>query len=395
MKSFDWVIIGGGAAGVFGAIRAKQAQKEASVLLLEKSNQLLSKVKISGGGRCNVTHHCFDPKALIENYPRGKKELLSVFYKFGPKDTFDWFTARGVLLKTEQDGRVFPVTDSSQTIIDCLVKEMKLQGVDFMMRTGVNDIEKLGDRLCVKLSSGESIQAKKVLLATGSAEKGFALAKALGHHIVSPVPSLFTFNVPSSPLLDLAGTSVSDVLVKVEKQQQRGPLLITHWGFSGPAVIKLSAFAALDLHACDYQAIVTINYLPERVATCKQEKALYPAKTLKSLKPAKFTENLWLRFLERTGLDSRLVLAKISDQNLDMLERMLTQDTFSIEGKTTYKQEFVTAGGIDLKEVDFRTMASKLCPCLYFAGEILNIDGITGGFNFQNAWSTSYLAGSS
>lgn len=316
------IAVGAGAAGCFAAIHAAEAGYEVS--LLEKTQQPLAKVRISGGGRCNVTHACFDPKELVQNYPRGQRELLGPFHHFGPQDTIEWFEARGVKLKTEKDGRMFPTTDRSQTIIDCLMGEIDRLGVDLQLGAKV-----------------EKLEADKIILATGGNRAGYKLAK--GHTIIPPVPSLFTFNVPSSPLLHLSGVVAPEATVRLEggSRTETGPVLLTHWGFSGPAILKLSAFEARFLHDKKYNATLIIEWgenLPKR-----------------------------LRHVEETR--------------------------FHIEGKSTNKAEFVTCGGISLKEVNFKTMESRLVPGLHFAGEILNIDGVTGGFNFQNAWTTGYLAG--
>lgn len=338
----DFLIIGAGAAGFFAAIQYKEQHPDAHVVLLEKTQQILSKVKISGGGRCNVTHNEFDPKKLIQNYPRGAKELLGPFTRFGPSDTIQWFESHGVPLKAEADGRIFPTTDDSQTIINCLSQAAK----DVELRLGAS-VTAIKPGFKIHLKSGEILQAKKVLLASGSSSQGFRLAESLGHSIASPVPSLFTFNVPSSPLLDLAGISLPSATVRLPayKIERSGPLLLTHWGFSGPAALKLSAFAARELFQDKYRTPIEITWgeqVPKRLKTRIQE-----------------------------------------------------TDTFQMEGKTTFKKEFVTCGGIELREVNFKTMESKLHPNLHFAGEVLNIDGITGGFNFQNAWTGGWIVGSS
>lgn len=388
------VVIGGGAAGVFAAIRCKSLDPSAQVILLEKTNQLLAKVRISGGGRCNVTHSCFDPLQLAQNYPRGSKELIGPFHHFQPKDTVSWFEERGVALKTESDGRMFPTTDSSETIIQCLLQEASRVGVEIRKQQRVETIRKKEHQFLVQLEN-EEILATSILLATGSSSWGYSIAKELGHPIVEPVPSLFTFNVPSSPLLDLSGISVPDVIVNLEETsfKQRGPLLLTHWGFSGPCILKLSAWAARHLHALSYKAKLHINWLAspnqEKVyQNLLQRKQKTPHGTLPSLLP----NNLLARLCSLISMDPTLPLMKISNKELAHLSEKLYSNTYTIEGKTTYKQEFVTAGGIDLKSIDFRTMQSKMTPGLFFAGEILNIDGITGGFNFQNAWTTAWLA---
>jgi predicted Rossmann fold flavoprotein len=318
-------IIGGGAAGFFAALAAKEHNPEAKVAIYEKGSQLLSKVRISGGGRCNVTHACFEPKELVKNYPRGSKELLGPFHHFGPRETVEWFEGRGVKLKTEADGRMFPVTDSSQTIIDCLMNEAERLGVEIHLKARIESLD----------------QFERVVLATGGSRQGHQLAVDAGHTIQEPVPSLFTFNIGGFDLADLAGVSVPEATVRLSKELvATGPLLITHWGFSGPAVLRLSAWGARFLHERGYSAELQVEW-PEQ-------------------------------------LPRRL--------------RGRQKETYQIEGKTTHKAEFVTCGGVTLSEVDFRTMESKKRPGLHFAGEVLDIDGITGGFNFQNAWTTGYLA---
>lgn len=358
---FDFVIIGGGAAGIFAAIRAKEANPDLKVLLLERTATLLAKVRVSGGGRCNATHACFDPKELINNYPRGKKELLGPFHRFAPLDTIAWFEARGVKLKTEKDGRMFPTTDSSQTIIDCLLGECDRLGVDIWKQFKVETIEKKSDHFCIN----SDLNCRHLMLASGSAKQGYAWAKQLGHTIKTPIPSLFTFHSPTSSLKELSGISMPDVEVKLNglPHKVRGPLLITHFGFSGPAIIKLSAWAAPFMFECNYKAELIINWLPDLSGVDVE------AQDVSRL----FPKSLW---------------RALSNHNLH-------NDRYAIDGKTMFKKEFVTCGGINLKEVNFKTMESKVCQGLYFAGEILDIDGITGGFNFQNAWTTAHIAANS
>ncbi len=393
-KQIIYVVIGGGAAGVFAAIRCKTLNPSAQVILLEKTNQLLAKVRVSGGGRCNVTHACFDPLKLTQNYPRGSKELLGAFHHFQPKDTVSWFEERGVALKTESDGRMFPTTDSSETIIQCLLHAASIAGVEIRKQQRVESVQKKEHLFLIQLEN-QQINADSVLLATGSSSWGYSVAKELGHAIVEPVPSLFTFNVPTSPLLDLSGISVPQVIVTLKDTtfRQEGPLLLTHWGFSGPAILKLSAWAARKLHDLAYKATLLINWtaspnqeiLYQSLLQRKQES---PLQTLPPILP----NNLLVRLCTSLHIDPATPLAQLSNKALAQLAAKLYSDAYSIEGKTTYKQEFVTAGGVDLKSIDFRTMESKITPGLFFAGEILNIDGITGGFNFQNAWTTGWLA---
>lgn len=379
-------MIGGGAAGVFAAIRCKERIPCSTVILLEKTNQLLSKVRISGGGRCNVTHACFDPIRLVQNYPRGSRELLGPFHSFQPKEVVAWFEERGVQLKTEGDGRMFPITDSSETIIACLLKAAAEAGVDIRKQQHIQSVQKSEGKFLIAVKGSETIAADSLLLATGSSAWGHDLAKQFGHTIVEPVPSLFTFNVPTSPLLDLSGISVPQVALELKKigLKQQGPLLLTHWGFSGPAVLKLSAWAARELHELNYQETLLINWTGSEnhevlYRTFLQHKLQHPAQLLPQLLPS----NLFARLLFALHIDPATPAAKISNRTLFHLAAKLHSDPYSIEGKTTYKQEFVTAGGVNLKEISFKTMESRITPRLYFSGEILNIDGVTGGFNFK------------
>lgn len=394
---FHAVIVGGGAAGVFAAISLLEAFPKANILLLEKSQQLLSKVKISGGGRCNVTHSCFDPKELVKNYPRGMKELLGPFTRYQPRDVIAWFKNRGVLLKTEEDGRMFPTTDSSQTIIDCLLKAAG--GVHIERGKSVDSILREKDAFVIKLKSAEMIRSGALLLATGSASQGHSLAKGLGHSIVDPVPSLFTFNVPDSPLISLAGIAVEKAEASLPelKTSQTGPLLITHWGFSGPAVLKLSAFSARELNGCGYHTPLQIDWRPdypeeELKNFLVGHKQMNPGKKVLADPLFQLPKNLWKALLENEGIGQELSWGRASKGDLAHIIQKLKRDRYQISGKTTYKQEFVTCGGVRLSEVNFQTMESKLAPGLYFAGEILDLDGITGGFNFQAAWTTGWLA---
>ena len=379
---YNWIVIGGGAAGVFGAISA--ATHSSKVLLLEKSAVLLSKVRVSGGGRCNVTHSCFDPRQLASYYPRGSKELLGPFHRFQPRDTMEWFAARGVALKTEADGRIFPVNDDSETIIRALLAEAERVGVEIRLRQRVQAIVKQDDHFEITLKEGEPLRCRKLLLAMGSSAEGHVLAAQLGHTIQEPVPSLFTFNVPTSPLKELSGIAVEQVELQIggTKLVQRGPLLITHFGFSGPAVLKLSAWGARTFFAQNYKAELLINWLPD----LSEEEIFEQLQQSKSPRPFNLPKNL-LKELLGTPSQQR------SKKELRALAHRLHRDPYQIDGKTTNKEEFVTCGGVTLKEVDFQTMQSKICPKLFFAGEILDIDGVTGGFNFQNAWTTSFIAG--
>lgn len=393
---YHLIVIGGGAAGFFAAITAKATNPENAVLLLEKTNTLLAKVRISGGGRCNVTNNCFDPKLLAQNYPRGSKELLGPFHKFQPRDTIEWFEKRGVALKVEPDNRIFPVTNNSQTIIDCLIKEAEDVGVEIALQQKIGSVEKTPDGFCIHLPE-KKLFCKKLLLATGSNSFGHKLAQTFGHTIQKPLPSLFTFNVPSSPIAYLSGSSVKDCEVEIPdaKLKQRGPLLITHFGFSGPAVLKLSARAAPFLYEKDYKTPFKINYLPnlsaaEIFAAIEEIKTNHPNTSINQKNPFPIPKKLWNALL---GEHSATKSSHLSKKTIHQIVEKLQSSIYQLDGKTTHKEEFVTCGGISLNEVNFQTMESRPCPNLYFAGEILDIDGVTGGFNFQSAWTTGFLAG--
>jgi hypothetical protein len=384
---YDLIVIGGGAAGIFSAISAKTANPGAKVALLEKSAVLLAKVRISGGGRCNVTHSCFDPAVLIHHYPRGGTELRGAFHRFQPRDTINWFESRGVALKAEEDGRVFPVTDSSETIIQCLLGEAKQLGIEIFLRQRLETISKTDKGFQVG-----SFQTRKLILATGSGADGHLWAQNLGHTIQKPVPSLFTFNVPTSPLKELSGVAVESAELKILGLTQRGPLLITHFGFSGPAALKLSAWGARELHEKEYRAELMINWLPDVpvLERLRELKKVAPQKILSSENLFQLPKKLW-----KTLVSDERRLNDYSMKEIEAFAQKLQKDVYQVDGKTTHKEEFVTCGGVTLKEVHFKTMESKVCPGLYFAGEVLDIDGVTGGFNFQNAWTTGYLAGHS
>lgn len=395
-------VIGGGAAGFFGSIIAAEQAPGCRVVLLEKSNKLLTKVRISGGGRCNVTHNCFDPKLLVRNYPRGGKALLGPFHRFQPQDTIEWFKSRGVELKTEADGRMFPVTDSSETIIDCLREAARQAGIEIRTCAGVDTIAPTENGFHLTLTNDEQLRCDRLLLASGSNSKIWELLKSLGHTVIPPVPSLFTFNTPSSPLLELAGVSVPAAKVKIKETvlEQIGPLLLTHWGFSGPAVLKLSAWGARILHERHYKTGIEIDWLPEFTQNELREhlqefKTRTPARLISNEGPPSLPRNLWKKLVEIAGISSTLRWSHLSGSLLQKLILQLSASHYDLDGKTTYKEEFVTCGGVSLDETDFKTMQSKRIPNLYFAGEILDIDGITGGFNFQNAWTTAYIAGKS
>lgn len=400
--SYDLIILGGGAAGIFAAISAKFTYPTARILLLEKNAALLTKVRISGGGRCNVTHACFDPKQLVKNYPRGQKELIGPFHVFQPSDTITWFESKGVLLKTESDGRIFPQTDQSETIIQALLKEANQLGIVITLTESIETLDRTEIGFTLHTRKNKTYQTTHLLLATGSSPQGYNWAKQLGHTIQKPVPSLFTFNIPSSSLKALSGISVNPVRLQLldTKLIQEGPLLITHFGFSGPTVLKLSAWGARYLYEQNYQAGLTINWIPafskeSAFAKLQKVKADFPHKILFGKNVFNLPKNLWKTFLEILGEPYKKCLGDLSLLHVKKLAQKLTEDHYRTEGKSTNKQEFVTCGGITLKEIDFKTMQSKICPQLFFAGEILNIDGLTGGFNFQNAWTTGYIAGKS
>lgn len=398
-KKFDLIVIGGGAAGFFAAINAKIAAPHLTVAILEKNAALLTKVKVSGGGRCNVTHNCFDPKALVKNYPRGYQELLGPFHQFAPKETILWFEKRNIFLKTESDGRIFPTTDSSSTIIDCFLNETKTRGIEIFTQQKIEEVSYENSHFSIKIKDQIPFRSSYLILATGSSSAGHDWAERFGHTITKPVPSLFTFNIPSSPLKELSGVALTECQISIvdSKFSSKGALLITHFGFSGPAILKLSAWAARLLHEKNYLFQIKINWLGE-IST---EEAFEKLKRLKEQSSQKslinenvfgLPKSLWKKMIEFLQ-EKRL--SDISLKNLHFLANKLTQDLYNIEGKTTHKEEFVTCGGITLKEVDFKRMESKMQPHLYFAGEILDIDGVTGGFNFQNAWTTGFIAAAS
>ncbi len=370
---------------------------------MEKTRQVLAKVRISGGGRCNVTHACFDPAALVNYYPRGSRELRGPFSRFQPRNTIQWFENRGVMLKTEEDGRIFPITDSSETIIQCLLQEAKGMGIEVCLERGIQHIARRPQGgFHVELTNGICLECDRLLMATGSTSKIYPLLEELGHTVVPLVPSLFTFNIPDSPLLDLAGIAISPVQVTLPQLrfEQVGPLLLTHWGLSGPAILKLSAWAARELHAADYQTRIVINWVPLLTEEALRQNLLsvkgsQAARQVSTEAPVDLPKQLWRRLVHLASISDELRWAALSHKQLQSLIAQLRSTTLHIQGKTTYKQEFVTCGGVALEEVNFKTMESRCCPGLFLAGEILNIDGITGGFNFQNAWTTGWIAGQS
>ena len=391
------LIVGGGAAGFFAAITCAEHNPALKVTVLERSAQPLAKVRISGGGRCNVTHDQLEPAQLIRNYPRGTRALRGPLTRFGPRETVAWFAGRGVTLKAEADGRMFPVSDRSETITECLLDAASAAGVELRTRSAVRAVGVAEGRFVVTLGSGE-LTARKLLLATGGSPQAHAWVAALGHTLAPAVPSLFTFNVSDARLAGLAGVSVADVRLSLAgtKLGQRGPLLVTHWGVSGPAVLKLSAWGARELHSRDYRAPLLIDWLPEQHAEALREtlngfKQTEARKTVTTSNPVGLPKRLWEALVGACGLAERW--ADVSKTQLNALVNELKRGRFEVGGKGVFKEEFVTCGGVCLDEVDFRTLQSRVVPGLYFAGEVLDVDGVTGGFNFQNAWATGYLAG--
>lgn len=398
MHNFDVIIVGGGASGFFTAINLAEQRPDLRIAILERSNEVLSKVKISGGGRCNVTHACFVPNVLAKYYPRGERELKGPFHTFCTGDVMQWFEDRGVALKIEDDGRIFPESDSSQTIIDCFLEEATQLQIKIIKQTIVQKIEKSENGWMIATSK-DTFSCQQLVMATGSNIKVWDLLKTVGHSIVNPVPSLFTFNIKDERINDLMGVSAEMVSVKVKDTQLKatGPLLITHWGMSGPAILRLSAWGARELFDKNYQFQLVINWtndyvFDEVLEELMQQKQQHPKKTIFKHPHYQLTHRLWQQLVKAAGISESTIWADVPKKQLVQLTEQLTQAHFQVNGKSTFKDEFVTAGGIDLKEVNFKTMQSKLHDNLYFTGEILNIDAITGGFNFQNAWTTGFLA---
>ncbi|MBC9794371.1 NAD(P)/FAD-dependent oxidoreductase [Sinomicrobium weinanense] len=398
-KDADVVIVGGGAAGFFAAAHIAEAAPGLRIAILERGGEVLSKVKVSGGGRCNVTHAEFVPRELAGNYPRGQKELLGPFHSFCSGDTVEFFESRGVRLKIEEDGRMFPITDSSQTIIDCLVRETSGRGVEVYTGHAVKQVNKGKDGWELVTSKG-NFNCCKLLIATGGSPKMWDIAGQLGHTIVPPVPSLFTFHIKDPRISGLMGISAM-VTVRLSdgggKMMFEGPLLITHWGMSGPAVLKLSAWAARELHRCNYRFKVEVNWLrtvsfSDALEILRGYNRKSGKKYVHASRPFDIPKRLWTRLAEASGIRESQRWAEISKNGLEQLAEQLTKGIFKVNGKSTFKEEFVTAGGVDLKEIDFKTFESKIHKNLFFAGEVLNIDAVTGGFNFQNAWTGGFLA---
>ncbi len=395
-QNFDILIVGGGAAGFFSAINIVERNPKLKVAILERGKEVLSKVRVSGGGRCNVTHACFDPNELVKFYPRGEKELRGPFHQFCSGDTIEWFEKHGVELKIEDDGRMFPVSNSSQTIIDCFLHTSHKLGITILTGQSVQSIFKKEN--CWKIETQtKNYLAEKLILATGSNPKIWDMLHTFGHAIITPVPSLFTFNIKDPRIKELPGIA-TQVSVKVigSKLESTGPLLITHWGMSGPAILKLSAWGARILHDKNYQFAIEVNWLndietEEAETLLKEFKQEHAKKTVAKKSPLEVQNRLWESLVLASGIDAETKWADLSKIQLQNLANQLTKAIFQVNGKSTFKEEFVTAGGIDLKEINFKTMESKLHPNLYFAGEIVNIDAITGGFNFQNAWTSGFI----
>ena len=400
-KSSNIVIIGGGAAGIFAAINCARLNMDNRIILIEKSSKLLAKVKISGGGRCNVTTSCFNPKILVQNYPRGEKSLLSAFNEFGPKDTFNWFESRGVKLKIEEDGRVFPVSNNSQTIIDCLLEEAAKYRVEIIQQKSLKKLIKKDHGFDCYFNNETSISCSKILISTGGNPNmdSYQWIAKLGHKIEKPVPSLFTFNLIQKEITKLMGVSIDNVSVKISgtKLQYTGPFLITHWGFSGPAVLKLSAFSARYLSDLNYKYAILVNWIPDYTeetlrAYLQEFRTIEGAKIIGSKLPFDLPKRLWEYLLEKSEINPQQRWSELPKKSQNKLINTLICDEYKADGKTTFKEEFVTCGGVSLNDVNLKTMESKNCPGLYFAGEILDIDGVTGGFNFQAAWTTAWIA---
>jgi predicted Rossmann fold flavoprotein len=395
------VVVGGGAAGFFCAVNAARLYPSLEVMILEKSNHLLSKVRVSGGGRCNVTHACFSIAEMIKKYPRGASFLKKAFHHFFTSDTITWFKERGVEIKTESDGRMFPVSNTSQTIIDCLMQEANQYGVTILMNREVKEIVKKDNGFNLLFSNHSIIETDFLCIASGGYPKSlqFEWLTKIGHTVESPVPSLFTFNMPGNPITALMGIAVEKVQVKIRgsKLVEDGPMLITHWGTSGPAILKLSAWGARELASKNWQFGIIINWLPIYTEQTLKEKFQQvrfdiAAQKISNRNPFSLPQRLWDYLLQQSGVNENIRWADLPAKEQNKLIKNICAQEFSVNGKTTFKEEFVTSGGISLDEVDHASMQSRIVPNLFFAGEVLNIDGVTGGFNFQNAWTTAWIA---
>ncbi len=395
-------IIGGGAAGFFAAIHVKINYPDASVVIFEKSDKLLSKVKISGGGRCNVTNGCTSIAALSKAYPRGEKQLKKAFARFSTKDTMEWFESRGVELVIQPDDCVFPTSQNSQTIIDCFFDEVKKRGVEIRLESPIVELNARSDKtIQLTLRNDEKLAFDKVIVTTGGSPKktGLDWLEKLGHTIEIPVPSLFTFNMPHESIRELMGVVVEKTITKIQgtKLRSDGPLLITHWGMSGPSILKLSAFGARTLSEKNYKFLVQVNWVNEQNINVIESEIIkiisdHGQKLVLNIRPYYLPDRLWRFLVEKAGISADRKWDELGKKGLNKITNLLTNDLYNVEGKTTFKEEFVTCGGISLKSVDMNTMESKVFKNLYFAGELLDIDGITGGYNFQAAWTTAFIA---
>lgn len=405
MQQKKLIVIGGGAAGFFCAVNAAANNPGLKVIVIEKTGKLLSKVKVSGGGRCNVTHSCFSISEMIKKYPRGEKFLKQAFHHFFTTDTIEWFENKNVKLKTESDGRMFPESNSSETIVNCLLQEANKYSVEILMNREIVKIEKptIENKNAFQVFSkdGTILEADWLCVASGGFPKlvQYKWLSDLGHSFESPVPSLFTFNIPQNPISELMGISVENAQVKINgtKFSQTGPVLITHWGLSGPSVLKLSAFAARELSKMNYDFFISVNWLSgyhensilEKLRLIRNE---FASKKMTNKNPFNLPQRLWEYHLQQCGINLEIRWADLPSKQQNLLAKQLCSQSFHVKGKTTFKEEFVTAGGINLSEVNANTMESKLIPGLFFAGEILDVDGITGGFNFQHAWTSGWIA---
>jgi predicted Rossmann fold flavoprotein len=397
-NKYDIIIVGGGAAGFFTAITIVEKNPKFKVAIIERGQEVLSKVRISGGGRCNVTHACLVPNDLVKFYPRGEKELRGPFHQVCTGDTIEWFEKQGVELKIEDDGRMFPVSNSSQTIIDCFLSATQKLGIDIVIGQSVQSIYKAETYWKVE-TNHDTYSCQKLIMTTGSNPKIWEMLTEIGHSIVPPVPSLFTFNIKDKRIKDLMGVSAwATVKVKNSKLEASGPLLITHWGMSGPGILRLSAWGARELADKKYLFTIEVNWLndltlEETEEKLKELKLEHSKKAVSKKSPFEFPNRLWESLVFASDISEETKWADLTKKQIQNLALQLTQGEFQVNGKSTFKEEFVTAGGIDLKEINFKTMESKLHANLYFAGEILNIDAITGGFNFQNAWTGGFIIG--
>ena len=399
ISNFDLVVIGGGAAGFFTAIQFAEMRPASRIAILEAGVESLSKVRISGGGRCNVTHACFDPEELVKYYPRGNKELLGPFYHFGPQQTVDWFTAHGVSLKTESDGRMFPVSNKSQSITDCFEHCIKQYGIRFFLKKRAQEIKWVEEDERWNINAdAEIFQSRFLLVSSGSDQRSWEILKSIGHTLIQPVPSLFTFKIKDEVLNTLAGLSVPHATVKIlnTKFSEEGPVLITHWGLSGPGILKLSAWAARELFERNYEFSISVNWIHSAESTTQESllnyKNNHPKKLVSAHGLFDIPLRLWKYFCAQAGIADVKNWADTQQKEITSLSKLLCNQIFEIKGKTTFKEEFVTAGGVALQEINFKTFESKKCKNLFLAGEVLNIDALTGGFNFQAAWTGAAIA---